>query len=392
MWTLRILVGLFLLLLIAQWSGKRMAIRQDAGHNRLYDNIAAIPVPATAARLHQRLLVADLHADTLLWPRDLAVANDHGHVDVPRLVAGNVGLQVLAAPTRVPRAPNYLSNDPDSDVITLLALASGWPAKSWNDLPERALYLARKAASAVQAMPGQLEILLTRGDLQRLLEQRAGGESRIGLLLAIEGGQVLEGRLDNLRVLHAAGYRMLGLAHFLDTELAGSAHGRDRGGLTQTGRDAIALAQSLGMAIDASHASSAAVDELLRTSKAPIVFSHGGAEATCPQHGRNLDDATLRRLAANGGVMGVGLWEQAICGQDLGAFLDTVDHAVKVAGVDHVALGSDFDGGIAAPIDAAGWPQVTAGLLERGYNTNDVGKLMGGNAVRVLLATLPDEE
>ena len=145
------------------------------------------------------------------------------------------------------------------------------------------------------------------------------------------------------------------------------------------------------MVIDLAHASPTTVRQVLELSSAPVVFSHTGVAATCDNHGRNLDDQTLRRLAANRGVAGIALFSGATCGNDLLSFFRSLEHAIAVAGINHVGLGSDFDGGVATPIDAAAWVLVTDGLLARGYSRTDIYKIMGGNVLRLLRETLPEQ-
>ena len=318
MWALRILVGLFLLLLALQWGGKQYVAREDSRRNTLHPESQPAPASAAAKRLHDDLLVADLHADSLLWPRNLLVRNKYGHVDLERLQRGNVAIQVFSAVTQVPADMNYEANEVDNDIITLLAVAAGWPARSWNDLTQRALYAARRARSLESGSQGKVQILRTRADLERLIANRENGGKQIGVLLALEGAHALSGEPANLERLFEAGYRMLGLAHFTDNAVSGSGSGRSKHGITGTGREVVSRAQELGMAIDASHASAMAVTELLAQTEKPIVFSHSGVKKTCPQKNRNLDDDALRALARNGGVVGIGLWERGDLRQNAG--------------------------------------------------------------------------
>lgn len=378
------------LLLGARWAGEWAVSRYDRTRNLTPAAPLAAP-SAAAVTLHASLRVADLHADSLLWPRDPARRHVSGHVDLPRLLEGRVGLQVFAAVTKTPHGLNYTRNTGDSDLLTWLVVGSGWPPSAWRDLAGRALHQARRLVELVSASGGELVLIRSAGDLQGLQADWEAGAQRVGALLALEGGHALEGRIENLDRLFAAGYRMLGLAHFFDNEIAGSAHGAEQYGLTPFGRQVLARARELGMVIDLSHASPAAIDEVLGSSPVPVVFSHSGVAARCARHGRNVDDATLRRLAANGGVIGIGLWEGATCGDDLEAFLRTLDHAVAVAGIDHVGLGSDFDGSVATPIDASGWIHVTGGLLQRGYSEADIRQIMAGNVLRVLGLSLPGD-
>ena len=208
-------------------------------------------------------------------------------------------------------------------------------------------------------------------------------------LLALEGMQALGGREAALDELHAAGYRMMGLAHFFDNEIAGSAHGREKYGLTDLGRRLVPRMETLGITIDLAHASPAALTETLALASKPVVVSHGGVEGTYPGV-RNLTDDQLRAIARNGGVVGIGYWKGAVCDASLAGITRAIRYAIGIAGIAHVGLGSDFDGSIAAPFDATGLPRLTAYLLAAGLSQDDVGKLLGGNFRRVLDANLPE--
>ena len=133
----RALVLFIVLLFAAHLAGKWYVGRVDAQNNRVVNSGTLPEVGARAAKLHESLLVADLHGDSLLWPRDLLQRNDHGHIDLPRLLEGNVGLQVFSAVTKTPSNLNYETNTGYTDDIRLLAMASGWPIPAWRHLPER---------------------------------------------------------------------------------------------------------------------------------------------------------------------------------------------------------------------------------------------------------------
>jgi microsomal dipeptidase-like Zn-dependent dipeptidase len=181
---------------------------------------------------------------------------------------------------------------------------------------------------------------------------------------------------------------MMAPTHFFDTDLAGSAHGVARGGLTPKGREWLRLVEQRGILVDLAHASPAALDDALSLATRPLVVSHTGVRGTC-DNTRNLSDAQLRGIARGGGVVGIGVWPTAVCGADADAIARAMRHAADVAGVDHVALGSDFDGAVSAPFDASGLPRVTDALLRAGFAEPEIAKLMGGNAVRVLRQVLP---
>jgi membrane dipeptidase len=345
-------------------------------------------VSERAKEVHARLFVADLHADSLLWGRDLLERGSRGHVDVPRLLEGGVALQAFTVVSQVPRGLNIERNDDRSDHIRLLAIASRWPTATWTSLRERALYQARRFDDLAARSEGRLTAIRSSADLESYIAGRATNRARTAGLLGIEGAQVLEGRLENVDVMWDAGFRMMAPTHFFDNEIAGSAHGVTKGGLTALGRQVIARMESRGMLVDLAHASSKTITDVLALATRPVVVSHTGVRGTCDNQ-RNLSDAELRGVAATGGVVGIGYWDTAVCGPDVAAIVRAIRHAVAVAGVNHVGLGSDFDGAITAPFDAAGLPLLTQALLAAGLSEAEVGKIMGGNVRRVLLAALP---
>jgi len=350
--------------------------------------VAPEPVPRAAQALHARLFIADLHADPLLWNRDLTVRTDHGHIDLPRLQEGNIALQVFGVVTKVPRTLSYDRNDDRSDLITPLAMAQRWPMATWSSLPARALYQARKLSHFAQAAQGQLVIIRTAKDLSEFIVQRKQHPELVAGLLAMEGLHALEGRLENLEVFFQAGFRMMAPAHFFDNEIGGSAHGMHKGGLTDLGRRAIARMEEMGVIVDVAHAAPQTIDDILARAHKPVISSHTGVQGTCPGN-RNLSDAHLRGIARTGGVVGIGLWEGAVCGPEVRATARAMRYAADLIGVEHDALGSDFDGAITAPIAANEMAQVTAALMEEGFSEAEIAKIMGGNVLRVLLAALP---
>src|SRR5690606_3643906 len=154
--------------------------------------------------------------------------------------------------------------------------------------------------------------------------------------------------------------------HFFDNEIGGSAHGVRKGGLTAFGREVLARMRGLGMVPDLAHASAALLADVVATGGGPVVVSHTGVDGTCPGP-RNLSDAQLRAVAGTGGVIGIGLWPGAVCGETPGAWARAVRHTADVVGAEHVALGSDWDGAVPGYVDEAGAVQLTAALLEAGF-------------------------
>jgi membrane dipeptidase len=350
------------------------------------------PLPALTAdakALHQRLTIVDLHGDTLLWDRDLDSQSGRGHIDLQRLQRGNVALQIFSSVTKTPAGQNYDSNPSDArDNITPLAIAQLQPLRTWTSLAERSLWHADKLKGWVADSDGALRLIQTRADLDQLLADRDGGRPIVGALLSTEGAQNLEGEMANVDRLFDAGYRMFGLAHFIDNEVAGSVHGEAKYGLTPFGRQVIAHMEAKGIIVDLAHASHKTIDDVLKIATRPVVYSHGGVRGVCPNN-RNLSDAEVKGIAKTGGVIGIGYWDAAVCDVTPQGIVRSISYVRDLVGVDHVALGSDWDGAVWTLIDAAQVGQITQALIQAGYSDADIAKVMGGNAVRVLRATLP---
>jgi membrane dipeptidase len=359
---------------------------------RRMNGVLAAPLPAPSAHareLHARLRIADLHADTLLWKRDLLERGTRGQVDVPRLAEGNVALQAFTVVTKSPKHLNYERNDDTTDDLTLLSIVQLRPPRAWTSLLARALDAADRLHRAAGASQGRLTVVHTAGELRAFLSRREKEPGIVAGLLGLEGSHAIEGNLDNVDVLYRAGYRMAAPTHFFDTDLAGSAHGIAKGGLTAKGRDWVRRMESHRMLVDVAHASPTAFADVVGMASRPVVVSHTGVKATCDRT-RNLSDDQLRAVAATGGVVGIGYWDEAVCGTDPAAIARAIRHATSVIGADHVALGSDFDGAVTTPFDAAGLVHLTDALLAQGMSDDDVKQVMGENTLRLMLATLPE--
>ncbi|MGO4837453.1 dipeptidase, partial [Rhizobiaceae sp. 2RAB30] len=256
-------------------------------------------------------------------------------------------------------------------------------------LKERALYQATRLHDMAARSDNKFVLIKSRSDLVRFLERRKAEPDIVAGLLAIEGAQVLEGDPANVDTLYDAGYRMMSAAHFFDTEMGGSAHGMEKGGLTDKGRDMIRRMEDKKMIVDIAHASPTQIDDVLAMATRPVVVSHTGVKGTCDNR-RNLSDDQLRAVAKNGGLVGIGFWETAICGTDAAAITKAQRYTADVIGIDHLALGSDFDGAVTTPFDATGLVQVTDAMIAQGFTDDEIGKAMGGNQIRFLLENLPD--
>ena len=345
------------------------------------------PPSARAAALFSSLRTADLHADSLLWRRDLLTRSRRGQVDVPRLLQGRSALQVFGLVTQVPY-PLRAANGTERDALRWLAPAEFWPLRAWRSPLQRALYQAARLAAMADRSGGRLALVRSAADLRALRSRQAAGEAVVGAILATEGAQCLEGRLENLDSLFAAGVRMGSPSHFTDTQIGGSAHGRAAGGLTELGRKWLAEMERRKMIVDVAHASPKTVADVLRLAKRPVVVSHTGVRATCDNK-RNLSDDQLRAVAKNGGLVGIGYWKLAVCGDDAAAAARAIKHAVDVMGAAHVALGSDFDGAVTMPFDASRLDALVSALLDAGLSDSQVRAVMGENVLRFLDRQLP---
>jgi microsomal dipeptidase-like Zn-dependent dipeptidase len=354
------------------------------------NEVEPVPLPEVtedARALHGSALVADLHADSLLFRGDLTKRVSRGHVDLPRLREGGVGLQVFGVVTHV-----YAGTDIDRteagglDLVTLLGcitLRRACFAGPFGRLEEQAGLLAENVER-----DEHLVWIRTAADLERLRERRAADPGVIGVTLGIEGAHALEGDPAKLERAFELGVRMIGLAHFFDNAYSGSVHGVEKRGLTDVGRDTLVRMEELGIAVDLAHLSPAGIDETLALVTKPVVVSHGGAKGTC-DNARTLSDAHLRAIAENGGVVGVGYWDTAICGTAPADVARAIRYVADLVGDDHVALGSDYDGATTVGFDTSALPALTQSLLDAGLAEGSIRKILGGNVRRVFAATLP---
>jgi len=348
------------------------------------DGEPLIEVSDEAKALHKTLTIVDLHSDTLLWNRNLLNRGTRGHMDLPRLEEGNVALQVFSSVTKTPKGQNYDANDTDSDNITPLVIAQLQPTRTWTSLLERSLWHAEKLDRAAANSDGELLKVASIKDIDRLLRERANETPKpVGAMLSIEGLHNLDGKVANLDELRSAGFRMASLTHFFDTELAGSMHGLEKGGLTDKGRAAVQRMEELGMVVDIAHCSHACVADILAMARRPVVSSHGGVQATCKVN-RNLTDDEIRGIARTGGVVGIGYWDAAVCGTSPRDAAKAMKHVRDLVGIDYVALGSDYDGATTVRFDTSQLVQVTQALMDEGFTTDEIRAVMGENALRVL--------
>ena len=332
---------------------------------------ALAPENVEAAAIHAAYPTVDLHADTLMWCRWLGydVLTRHepplpinalgGHVDVPRMRDGGMGAQFFSLVT-----------------LPVMKGARG-PAHAVHaqiDILEQAMLHS----------PRILRPARTAADIDAI---NAAGA--LGALLGIEGAHALEGELDKLEEFSRRGVRYLGLLHFSANEAGYPAYGRGRAdekGLTRWGLDLVKRCESLDVIVDLSHLNKRGFLDACAIATRPPIVSHTGVLGAF-EHWRNIDDEQLRAIAARGGCVGVIFCPRFIGGHGFEPVVRHLKHIIDVAGEDAPALGSDWDGLIVPTrelADPRGLPRLTRAMLESGMTERQIGKILRGNAMRIL--------
>lgn len=371
--------------------------------------MSADSVSDKAKKLHFSSIVIDTHDDTtqrLLDPKfDISIRHNDGNIDIPRMREG--GLNAI--------------------------FFSIWiPSKTTGPTAvKQALDQIDAVREAVRKHPKDLVLATTAEEIRS-----AHNQDRIAALIGLEGGHMIDNDLGTLRSFAALGVRYMTLTHMGNTEWADSSTDTPaHSGLTDFGKDVIREMNRLGVMVDISHVSDKTFYDVLATSKAPVIASHSSCRSIC-NAARNMTDDMLRDLAKNGGVVQinyhVGFLSQEFrdfekahpeaekeinaevkkrCGDneactlvtgdqvvrdmmqadklpkvDWTAIINHIDHAVKIAGIDHVGLGSDFDGAV-MPIgmqDVTHLPQITDALQKKGYSESDIRKILGENTLRLM--------
>ncbi len=333
--------------------------------------------------------IADLHCDELLWDRNLLAEINYGHVDVPRMQQANMAFQVFSIVSKVPRGINIEKNEGNSDQIALLSFAQLRPPSNWFSIKKRALNQCNMLHKFAKQSEGQLRVIGSRGDLKHFITDREENHLLTAGMLGLEGAQPLEGNLANLEAFYDAGVRYIGLAHFYDNEWAGSAHGMNKGGLTTIGKLLIQKMDSLHITIDLAHCSQQTINDVFALHNGPILVSHTGVKGVCDNQ-RNLSDEHLLEIGKRNGLVGIGLWETAVCGKDAAATAKSIRYVADKIGVDKVALGSDWDGAFEMHFDVTGLPRIVTALENEGFTRVDIEKIMGGNVRDFFLRNLPE--
>jgi len=342
-----------------------------------------------AQKLHKTLIIGDLHADTAFWQRNLLNRNDRGHLDLPRMREGNMAVQMFTVFTKVPDGLNYEKNSSDAkDRLTPLIVIQAWPIASWTSLTERALYQAGKMQQLAENNPEQFKLILNSNDLQSLLTRRAEGDDIVGGILGTEGSHALDGKLANIDRLYDAGFRMMSLQHFFDNKLGGSLHGESQQGLSEFGRSVVVKLLEKNIMIDVSHSSVQVVEDVMDITQKPLIVSHTGLKGNCDT-ARNLSDSLMKKIAQAGGLIGIGFWDAAVCDASPEGIVKAMRYGIDLLGVDHIALGSDYDGAIAAPFDVSELAVLTDEMLKANFSEIEIRKVMGGNMMRYLKENLP---
>lgn len=330
----------------------------------------------SARELHRLSLVVDLHTDSLIAAKMLGrdLSRRHRpprgfapwmlHADVPRLKEGGV------------------------DAVFMGIVTHPWPRRAY----ERALSIIDYASYVLEKNSADLVLATTAAGV---LDARRQG--RIAVLLGVEGMHMLGGRPGRIEELYRRGVRYITMAHFTSNRFAVSSADpfRKRARLSALGREAIEEMNRLGMMIDVAHTHTDLIAEVCAQSSRPVMVSHGATQALRPVF-RNLTDADIRAVAATGGVIGLiyatNWLAPAGSGPALDVVVDHADHIRELVGVEHLALGSDWDGFIKTPRgmkDAADLPALTRLFLERGYSEDDVEKILGRNFMRMFRVMTP---
>lgn len=384
----------------------------DRRLNRVSTDPSA-PIPTEKdLEFHESLFVVDLHADTLKWERDILERAEYGHVDLPRLIEGNVALQVFTIVTKSPMLKRNKEtgqrcvSSRSFNTAAVVAALQGRPV--WS-IRERALYQIERLMSAAhrsQQRPGpELRLITNVEQLEDLIAARRAGKAVVGAILGIEGGHWVgtpggpdESVVEDMQQLFSRGVRQFAPTHRFDNALSGASEGCERGGLTPQGTKALKTAEQLGMAVDLAHISAQGFDDAVQVLEKPFMVSHTGVAEGCeppcrPQ--RNLSDRQIMHTLRHEGLIGVGYWPQAI-GPSIWRIAESMQHIIslgRAAGIDaqwHVALGSDFDGSVTPFIEVSDLAVLTTVMRRSEYFTaSSVRGIAGINACRFFARVLP---
>lgn len=332
--------------------------------------------------------IADLHCDMLLWDRNFLKDHDYGHVDLPRMQKANMAFQIFTIVSKTPRGINIEQNSDETDQIALLSFAQLRPPSNWFSIKARALNQCQELYEAAEDSDGAFRVVSTQKDLRQFVNDRTNDHTLTAGMLGLEGAHCLEGDINNLKTFYDAGVRYIGLAHFFDNEWAGSAHGMKKEGLTDIGKQLVTKMGEMNMIIDLAHSSSKTIDDVFTLTDRPVIISHTGVKGMCNNQ-RNLSDKHLIEIGKRNGLVGIGLWSTAVCGNDAEATVKSIRYVADMIGVNKVTLGSDFDGALTTHFDVTGLPLIMEALKKDNFTNKEIELIMGGNVRDFLLRNLP---
>jgi microsomal dipeptidase-like Zn-dependent dipeptidase len=332
--------------------------------------------------------IADMHCDALLWNRNLLARHNYGHVDIPRMQEANVALEIFSIVSKSPRGLNYDHNEGNTDQLRLLSFAQlRWPI-DWFSVKARALHQCESLHHTAEDSKGEFRVITNQVELKQYIQDRSSNHKLTAGMLGLEGAHCLDNDINNLDLFYQAGVRYIGLAHFFDNEWSGSAHGTKKSGLTEKGKELIKRMENLHIMIDLAHLSPKTIDDIFAMTTGPVMVSHTGVKGTCDNI-RNLSDAQIQEIGKRNGIIGIGMWETAVCGSDADATAKAIKYVADRIGVDKVGMGSDFDGDVEASYDITGFTVVVKALEKQGFSRADIEKIMGGNVRDFFLRNLP---
>lgn len=345
------------------------------------------PASPKALEMHRNMVVADLHADSLMWRRNLLKRSDIGHFDFPRMQDGGGAVQGFLVVTEAPKVTIGGNISDKSDRLTALGIFDQWPLQAIMDQTERALYIGGKLEAFTHRSNGAIKQVRTSAELQSVLDQRAAGKDVRAVYLGLEGADGTKYQLENIGRLYRAGFRMSELCHYTDTLFAGSSSGVSQAGLSALGKEAVQQMNRLGMLVDLAHASPQTITDVLKLAKKAPLITHTGSHS-CHHDPKCIPDEILIEVVQRGGVVGLGFVSDYVGGQDFHSIIHALEHMMKILGPKGVALGSGYCA-LPQPIAVDSMPRITEELLKHGYSEQDIRDVMGGNVVRYLLENLP---
>jgi membrane dipeptidase len=315
-------------------------------------------------------------------------AGGGGQVDLPRLRAAGVNVVGLSVATAWPDVRGTLSRWHFKSL--------GLPASAAGSKLAIAEWVIGRISRWCADSDGQMIVVRSADDVQTCLTR--GGP--LGVVIAVQGGHVLEGDLHNVARLRELGVRMFALAHVMDNALVGSSTGRHARGLTLYGQEVIAELERQSILVDLAHMSLVGIEDALPLLHRPFVLSHTGLTEIAGRRSRwrryspatrNIPASVATDIGEAGGLVGVVLSTRLLGGDGLSDAVATIKLALDSAGAEHVAIGSDMDGALKMVIDSEGLPALTTALLDSGLSPSVVEGVIGGNAVAVLRRALPSD-